>query len=253
DAFRPSAEDRVIEIGPGDGALTRRLIDRVGRLRAVEVDPALAGRLERDLNLAGGGKAAIVRGDILDIDLAALLDDVGSVPGRPARVIANLPYNIASAVILRLLPESHRLRDLLLMVQREVAGRIAAAPRSRAYGSLSVLCQTAAHIDSVLRLGPGSFRPRPRVDSEVIHLRLKHPPPIDGPGRHALSALLRVAFAHRRKTIQNNLAASVGHLAAGRLITEAGLSPGMRPEEIAVEQFVVLSRLWTERRDGGRP
>ena len=251
EAFRPSAEDRVIEIGPGDGVLTRRLIGRVGRLRAVEVDPALAGRLERDLDLAGGGAAAIVRGDILDLDLSVLLDEVGSTPGSPARVIGNLPYNIATAVVLRLLLESHRLRDLLVMVQKEVAERIVAAPRSRAYGSLSVLCQTAAHIDSVLRLGPGSFRPRPRVDSEVIHLRLKRPPPIDGPGRRALASLLRIAFAHRRKTIQNNLAASLGHLHAGRLLREAGLSPGMRPEEITVQQFVTLSRLRSERRDGG--
>jgi 16S rRNA (adenine1518-N6/adenine1519-N6)-dimethyltransferase len=108
-AFRPSADDRVVEIGPGDGALTRRLIGRVGRLRAVEVDPALAERLEQDLDLTGGD-AAIVRGDILAIDLAALLDDIGAGPDRPARVIANLPYNIATAVILKLLREGRLLR-----------------------------------------------------------------------------------------------------------------------------------------------
>jgi 16S rRNA (adenine1518-N6/adenine1519-N6)-dimethyltransferase len=248
-AFRPSADDRVVEIGPGDGALTRRLIGRVGRLRAVEVDPALAERLEQDLDLSGGD-AAIVRGDILAIDLAALLGDIGAGPDRPARVIANLPYNIATAVILKLLREGRLLSDLLVMVQKEVAERIVAAPRCKAYGSLSVLCQVAARIDSVLHLGPGSFRPRPRVDSEVIRLQLRHPPPLDGSRRDALSSMLRIAFAHRRKTLQNNLAASFGHPAAGRLIRDAGLSPGMRPEEVAVDRFITLSRLWKESRDG---
>jgi 16S rRNA (adenine1518-N6/adenine1519-N6)-dimethyltransferase len=248
DAFRPGAGDRVVEIGPGDGALTRRLIGRVDRLRAVEVDPALAERLERDLDLAGG--ETIVRGDVLELDLAALLDTLGATPDSPARVIANLPYNIATAVILKLLRESRLLSDLLVMVQKEVAERIVAAPRCKAYGSLSVLCQVAAQIDSVLRLGPGSFRPRPKVDSEVIHLKLYHPPPLDRTARQTLSSLLRIAFAHRRKTLQNNLAASFGHLAAGRLIEAAGLLPGMRPEEVTVEQFVTLSRLWKETRDG---
>lgn len=246
-AFRPGSADRVIEIGPGDGALTRRLIGRVARLRAVEVDPDLADRLERDLDLAGD--EAIVRGDVLHLDLAALLETLGAAPDRPARVIANLPYNIATAIILKLLRDSHLLRDLLVMVQKEVAERIVAEPCCKAYGSLSVLCQVAARIDSVLRLGPGSFRPRPKVDSQVIHLTLKHPPPLDGAASRALSSLLRIAFAHRRKTLQNNLAASFGHPAAGRLIEAAGLSPRMRPEEVTVDGFVTLSRLWKESRD----
>ena len=248
-AFRPSMVDRVLEIGPGGGALTRRLIARVGWLRAVEVDPDLADRLERDLELAAAGpNAAIVRGDILTIDLPALRDDMGAANDRPARVIANLPYNIATAVILKLLSEGHPLSDLLVMVQQEVAERITAAPGRKAYGSLSVLCQVAAHIESVLRLGPGSFRPRPKVASVVLRLRLKHPPPLDGPRRADLSSLLRIAFTHRRKTLQNNLAGSFGHPASQRLIRDAGLSPGMRPEEVSVDGFLDLASLWRDRR-----
>jgi 16S rRNA (adenine1518-N6/adenine1519-N6)-dimethyltransferase len=250
-AFRPAACDRVLEIGPGGGALTRRLVGRVERLRAVEIDGDLASRLERDLGLAAGGPAAVVRGDILAIDLAALLEELGAVPERPARVIANLPYNIATAVVLRLLGEAQRLSDILVMVQREVADRIAAAPGGRAYGGLSVLCQAAARIERVLRLGPGSFRPRPKVESQVIRLR-PNDPPLEAPLRDALASVLRIAFAHRRKTLHNNLTSPLGRAAAVRLIADAGLRPGMRPEEVPVDRFLLLARLWQERHGAGR-
>ncbi|HEU4403227.1 MAG TPA: rRNA adenine dimethyltransferase family protein, partial [Candidatus Polarisedimenticolia bacterium] len=144
EAFGPDPEDLVLEIGPGRGALTRALLGRVRALVAVEIDRDLAEALRRDLAESGpapaeGGASTsveIVAADILEVDIARLLARLGAAPGRPARVLANLPYNIATAVILRLLAQRPAVRDILVMVQREVAARILAHPGSRAYGSL---------------------------------------------------------------------------------------------------------------------
>ena len=257
-AFRPDGDDLVLEIGPGQGALTRLLIGRVAALAAVEIDRDLAARLEGDLaRQALPGTLRIVRADILEIDLPALLSGLGARSGRPARVIANLPYNVATAVILRLLRQAPLLRDLLVMVQREVALRILSAPGRKTYGGLSVLCQACARVESVLRLRPGSFRPRPKVESEVIRLTLR-----DRDGRAAvadrqdLERLLRVAFEQRRKTLLNNLARlppfpgappsapSLGPAAASHLIRGAGLDPAARPETVPVEGFLALTDSW---------
>lgn len=251
--FRPRPEDLVLEIGPGQGVLTRRLAGRVGSLLAVEIDPELAGSLGEELGHPEGLR--VVRADILKIDLRAALLDLGAGPERPARVLANLPYNIATAVILKLLGERALLRDALVLVQREVAERIASPPGRRSYGSLSILCQVAAKVEILLRLRPGSFRPVPKVDSSLVRLTLRSPDAASpGPGAGvppgALEDLLRVAFARRRKTLANNLAslpgptgAPFGSDAARRLIVAAGLDPGARPEAIPVEGFLALVRL----------
>lgn len=250
-AFLPRPGDRVLEIGPGRGVLTRRLAGRVARLVAVEIDPALASSLPQTLapSLPPGAFETIA-GDVLAIDPAELLDRLGATDERPGRVIANLPYNIATAVILRLVTLRPRLRDLMVMVQREVAARIAARPASKAYGSLSVLCQSAAHVDSILRLGPGSFRPRPRVDSEVIRMILRDPGDVAGRDFDGFAALVRAAFAARRKTLGNNLAllpaatGGLGRANASALLRSAGIDPGRRGEELTVEQFQALFAAW---------
>lgn len=250
--FRPQADDLVLEIGPGKGVLTRRLIGRVRSLVAVEIDPDLAGLLRAEFAEAPG--VEIVQGDILKTDVSAALLGLGATPGKRARVIANLPYNVATAVILKLLGERALLRDLLVLVQREVAERIVSPPGRRSYGGLSVLCQVHAKVESLLRLRPGSFRPVPKVDSALVRLTLRGRD--DGAGRPdggappgALEQMLRVAFGRRRKTLLNNLAslpgptgAPFGSDAARRLIVAAGLDPGARPEAIPVEGFLALVR-----------
>ncbi len=248
-AFDPRPADRVLEIGPGRGALTRRLLGRVALIRAIEIDPALAGPLSDDLQRTESSTdVAILNQDVLETDLHGLLTDMGASAQRPARVIANLPYNIATAVILRLLQHGRMLDDLLVMVQREVAERIMSPPGRKSYGSLSVLCQASARVESVLRLGPESFRPRPKVDSEVIRLTPLNGSGLATAGGEPLSTLLRVAFQHRRKTLLNNLAAAIGHLAADDILRQAGLPPGARPESIPVEGFLTLLNLWVQRR-----
>jgi 16S rRNA (adenine1518-N6/adenine1519-N6)-dimethyltransferase len=241
-AFDPDPRDHVLEIGPGRGVLTRRLVGRVARLTAVEIDPLLAAPLLAEFaHEIAAGTLVIVRSDILEVDLAALLSDARPAAGRGARVLANLPYNIASEVILRLLRSGAFLRDMMVMVQREVGARILAVPGGKTYGGLSVLCQACARVESVLRLRPGSFRPIPRVDSEVLRLTLRDP---GGPGASnldALANLLREAFSQRRKTLLKNLARGRGTTAAEALIRGAGLDPRMRPEEVPVEGYLALA------------
>ncbi|MGH9750486.1 MAG: 16S rRNA (adenine(1518)-N(6)/adenine(1519)-N(6))-dimethyltransferase RsmA [Candidatus Polarisedimenticolia bacterium] len=242
--FRPRPDDLVLEIGPGRGALTRRLAGRVARLVAVEIDPELAAPLRTDLaREIASGALEILTADVLMLDLPATFHAMGAEPARRVRVIANLPYNIAAAVILRLLALPERVADLLLMVQREVAARILAPPGGKTYGALSVLCRTRARVESVLRLRPGSFRPVPKVDSEVLRFT-----PVEGalPAADAalLEEVLRAAFGQRRKTLLNNLARLSGLDAegAGRLIRAAGLEPGMRAEQVPVAGFLALAR-----------
>ncbi len=262
-AFGPGPDDLVLEVGPGPGALTRRLAGRVRRLVAVEVDPDLAARLRADLMPTDPGAGVeIVESDILRIDLDGVLAGLGASPARRARVIANLPYNIATAVILRLLERRALLSDLLVMVQREVAARLLSPPGRKTYGGLTVLCQAQARVESILRLRPGSFRPSPKVDSEVIRLTLRDPVQIGDLA--GLPELLRIAFERRRKTLLNNLArlprtgpgggappfgaeTTLGAAAAEALIRGAGLDPGCRPEHVPLPGFLDLLRSWRER------
>jgi 16S rRNA (adenine1518-N6/adenine1519-N6)-dimethyltransferase len=252
-AFRPQPEDRVLEIGPGRGALTRRLLGRVGRLLAVEVDPDLASDLRRDLlQAAPDAGFLLVEGDVLETGLPALLDRLGADQGHPGRVIANLPYNIATAVILECLPLRGRLRDLVVMVQREVAERIASPPGRKSYGSLSVLCQTFSRVEPILTVGPGSFRPRPKVDSAVIRMSLRDPGGAVGRDPEAFSVLLRTAFEQRRTPLPNTRpprragprgaapGAPLGRQAADALIRRAGLDPRGRAEDVSVDGFLAL-------------
>ncbi len=245
EAFDPRPGDRVLEVGPGRGALTEPLVERVGRLVAVEVDRdlavALAARLERH---GRSGRLEIVAADVLDVGIVDLVRRLGP-GGRPARLIANLPYNIATAVLLDCLRSRRLLGDLLVMVQREVAERLLSRPGRRTYGSLSVLCQCFARMEIVLRLRPGSFRPRPRVESSVVRMVPLETTPGGEVRYEDLSALLRAAFEQRRKTLQNNLSriAPGGSPAAEAWIRAAGLDPRARPESIPVDGYVALLRL----------
>jgi 16S rRNA (adenine1518-N6/adenine1519-N6)-dimethyltransferase len=252
-AFRPSPQDRVLEIGPGDGALTRRVAPRVASIVAVEVDPALAAALRHEFEVAGGpapGEATpegprvrVVEGDVLSFDPERLLADAGGAPGRPVRLLGNLPYNIATAVIVRYLTRHDLVSDLMVMVQREVAERILAPTHTKEYGSLTVLCRTFARVERIRRLRPGSFRPRPKVESEVIRLALRDPGGAAGADPEGYGRFVQECFGQRRKTFFNNLArvlAAAGEGAQERaraLLEAAAIDPGGRPEEVPPEGF----------------
>jgi 16S rRNA (adenine1518-N6/adenine1519-N6)-dimethyltransferase len=251
-AFDPAPADRVLEVGPGDGALTERLAGRVARLLAVEVDGALARRLAARWAAPSG--VEILEGDILQLDLDRLAGILaapvaGSGPPaekRPgaavrARAVGNLPYRIATPLLARLLRRGDLFADVTVMVQREVAVRLLARPGEADYGPLAVLAALCADSRrALLDAPPGAFSPPPAVHSRVIALELGPvPPPATA---EAGLALAREAFQQRRKKLVNALAGA--ERTPQRLalaLADAGLQPDVRPGALAPDDWVGLA------------
>jgi 16S rRNA (adenine1518-N6/adenine1519-N6)-dimethyltransferase len=230
-AIDPRPDDRFLEIGPGPGALTLRLAPRVAHLTAVEIDARMIAALTPKLP----PNVTLIAGDILDTDL--------SKPGG-LRVAGNLPYNVSSPILFRLIRawrDRRAFLDATLMVQREVADRIVAAPGGRDYGVLSILVQLHADVSVVLALPPGAFRPPPAVRSSVIHLRFR-PPAVALSDEPGFEAMVRSMFTQRRKTLANALGAYArgkGQDAPG-VLSRAGIDPKRRPETL---QLIELAKL----------
>jgi 16S rRNA (adenine1518-N6/adenine1519-N6)-dimethyltransferase len=221
-------DDVVLEVGAGEGVLSERLADAVAHVHSVELDRGLAGALEA---LAARPNVSLHWADAMQIDFGALRP-------VPTAVVANLPYAVATPVILRTIEQLPSLRSWTVMVQREIADRLRAAPGSRTYGSPSVLAQLACEVRLLRKVDPAVFRPRPRVDSAILALRRT------GPGADvATRELVRAAFAHRRKA----LARSVEHVRPGSLaavraaLEELGLPTDARAEALAPDDFAALS------------
>lgn len=228
-ALKPA--DRVVEIGPGHGALTELLMEQLDSATAVELDrdliPMLRARFE---NLD------VVQADVLDLNLAELLGDTGT------RLVGNLPYNISSPLLIALLPHAHRLRDATFMLQREMAARLVAQPSTKAWGRLGVQIQLDFEVDWLLDVPPESFNPAPKVHSAVIRLRPR--PRSDVPDladRALFGRLLTAAFNARRKTLRNALKSF-------DLDFEAiGVLPTQRPDATTLSEFVALTNLAAKR------
>ena len=240
-AIDPRPADRFLEIGPGPGALTLRLAPRIDHLTAVEIDrdivAALTPRLPANVRL--------IEADFLSFDLSALFDR------GPLRVAGNLPYNIASPILFRLIDASRRygaLRDATLMVQREVADRIEAAPGSGDYGMLAISVQLHADVQRMLTLPPGAFRPPPKVHSAVIRLTFR-PPAVTLADEDLFEHMVRTMFTQRRKTIANALVP----FAAGRgqdartALAAAGIDPRRRPETLDLSELATLANHFVNR------
>ena len=243
DAVAPGSDDTFLEIGPGRGALTGTLASMVARLVCVEIDRDLAASLTATLS----PRVEVVEADFLDVDVGALLRHADRRHGvLPARVIGNLPYNISSPILFKLLEsadDGRLLSDATLMLQKEVADRITAAPGSKAYGTLAVQVGRLADVATLFTLPPGAFRPAPRVTSAVVRLRFR-PSSVDAGDAATFSRIVRGVFLHRRKTMLNALdsvAASVG-LPASEMLARSGVDPRKRPEELTVAEFARLSR-----------
>ena len=233
-AIDPKPGDRFLEIGPGPGALTVRLAPRVSHVTAVEVDREMIASLTPHLP----PNVTLVNADFLEYDFASLAAD------QPIRVAGNLPYNVSSPILFRLI-DTHRTRggiaDATVMVQLEVADRIAASPGTKDYGVLSIFVQLHAEVTSLLRLPPGAFRPAPKVRSAVLRLRFG-PPAILLRDEPEFEAMVRSMFTQRRKTLANALrphAQSRGREAVAAL-ERAGIDPRRRPETL---QLTELARL----------
>lgn len=235
-AFAPT--DQVIEIGPGRGALTVPLAGAVAALTAVEIDrdlvPLLRSRLPPHVR--------VIQGDFLDMEAGGLFE--GGSPA-PWRVIGNLPYNVSSPILFRLLDlarTSGRLRDATLMLQREVAERVGSPPGTKAYGALSILVQLDADVEPLLALPPGAFRPAPQVWSAVIRLHFRAPRVQVG-DRRRFEALVRSLFSRRRKMLANALqpAAASRQARAPDVLRDAGIDPSRRPETLHLDELARLA------------
>jgi 16S rRNA (adenine1518-N6/adenine1519-N6)-dimethyltransferase len=234
-AIDPRPDQTFLEIGPGEGAITRGLASRAARVVAVEVDRDLAARLRA----AAIARLTVVEADILEVDLAGL-----GLP-RGTRLAGNLPYNISSPILFRVLDAQRRaglFADATFMLQKEVADRLVAPPGTKDYGLLTIFTALEARVVRQLTLPPGAFHPPPKVTSAVVRLTFlpeSDRPLVPGP----FPAMVRALFATRRKTIANGLkgpAAAAG-TAPADVLTRAGLDPCLRPEQLTLAQLLALA------------
>jgi 16S rRNA (adenine1518-N6/adenine1519-N6)-dimethyltransferase len=223
-----SPADVVLEVGAGEGVLSERLAPLVAHLHTVEIDRGLEPALAA---LAALPNVSLHWGDAMKVDLAAF-------EPAPTAIVANLPYSVATPLILRTIEELPSLASWTVMVQREIADRLRAAPGSRTYGSPSVVAQLACEVELLRKVDPAVFRPRPRVDSAILRLR-RTGPGADAPTRE----LVRAAFAHRRKSLARSLEHGVkGSLLPARAALAAmGLPEDARAESLSPAEFATLS------------
>jgi 16S rRNA (adenine1518-N6/adenine1519-N6)-dimethyltransferase len=229
--------DDVVEIGPGLGSLTLALLESGVRVTAVELDQHLAGVLGAVVaERAGDAAFRVVVGDAATVDWGAVL---GGAPRWSC--VSNLPYNVAASVVVRLLDEAPQVARLLVMVQREVGERLAAAPGDEQYGALSVRVAYRAEAAVVGRVPPAVFVPRPKVDSALVQLRRRPAPPVEVPSEDALFRLVRAGFGQRRKMLRRSLQPVLGER-AGELLEAAGIAPSARAETLGLEEWAALAR-----------
>jgi len=237
DAVGAGPDDEVMEVGPGRGALTRHLVGKVGRLVLVELDDALAADLQEAYR--SREDVTVVHADILRVDLAEHVRDVAGL-----RIVGNIPYNITTPILFRLLKRP-RPREIVVLVQEEVADRIVAAPGTSAYGALAVGIQSVAHAERLFRVGRNAFRPVPRVDSALVRVRPLRPEPLDERQEARLRTLVRASFQWRRKQLAKilrdhpDLRVPADRAEAAAERAGAGLQD--RPERLSPGQFITLS------------
>jgi len=240
EALEADPGDRVIEIGPGRGALTGPLLKKVEALEVIEIDRDLARSLEecyRDT-----GKLTVHCLDVLQFDFC-------SGNHQSVRLVGNLPYNISTPLLFHLLDHLTCIKVMLIMLQKEVADRICAGPGSKEYGRLSVNIQARCEVESLFPVGRAAFSPSPRVDSSVIRLRPGGNKMVKIANQRRFQQLVRTCFSRRRKTLRNSLK---GLLNDEEIETE-GIAPNLRPEELSVEAFTKLANRLYEKEKSGKP
>lgn len=229
-AVAPRVGEHVIEIGPGQGAITLPLMKQLHAIEVVELDRDLINELSA--RVKPFGDLVVHNQDVLTFDFTAAKKDK-----RLLRIVGNLPYNISTPLIFHLLAHADVIEDMVFMLQKEVADRLSAAPGSEAYGRLSVMVQYYCETNHLFDVPPSAFYPPPKVDSSIILLRpYKTLPHIAKDEKH-FSALVKLAFSQRRKTLKNNLKS----IANADLYTTLGIDPGLRAEVLSVSDFVRLS------------
>jgi 16S rRNA (adenine1518-N6/adenine1519-N6)-dimethyltransferase len=228
-----SGEDTVVEIGPGPGRMTRMLAERVKKLIAIELDPDLCEKLKGDF--IAYGNVEIVHGDALQFSY----ETIGEF-----RVVANIPYYITTPIIFRLLEAKKQVKSMTLTIQKEVAERIVAKPGGKDYGVLTIMIQYVADPELKFIIPKEAFRPMPKVDSAVVHMKILERPRVMVRDEKMLFRLVKTAFAQRRKTLSNSLK-SFGTDIKDVMIS-SGIDPQRRPETLSLEEFARLAEALTK-------
>jgi len=228
DAVDPRPGENIVEIGPGLAALTTELLARAGRITAIEIDRDLAARLRAQFATLN-----LIEADALELDFATL--------GSDLRIVGNLPYNISSPLLFRIVDAVDRVRDVHVMLQKEVVARMAASPGTPDYGRLTVMLQAVFRIERLFVVPPGAFRPAPKVESAVARLTplAQMRPAIAD--RAMFARVVAAAFAQRRKTLRNALAS----LCTAEEMQRAGIDPALRGEVLSVADFARLANALT--------
>lgn len=235
-AINPTKQDAMVEIGPGLGALTEPVGERLDKLTVVELDRDLAARLQTHPFL--GPKLTIYQQDAMTFDFAEL----AQTQGQPLRVFGNLPYNISTPLMFHLFSFSNAVQDMHFMLQKEVVNRLVAGPNSKAYGRLTVMAQYYCQVIPVLEVPPHAFTPPPKVDSAVVRLVPHRQSPYPKVDVRVLARITLEAFGKRRKTLRNSL----GHLFNQEALQTLGIDGTLRAENVTVAQYCQLATWLTD-------
>lgn len=238
DAIAPLSGDTVLEIGPGEGALTRDLAARAGRLIIVDIDERVIRTMEE---VFSDGAVMILHRDVLTLDLNELAGRYG-----PLRVVGNIPYNITSPILFHTLEQRAAVRDVTLLMQREVARRLAAGPGTKDYGILSIMCQFVADVDVLFDVSPNVFYPRPEVTSSLVRLRMLPATRFPVTDEAFFRTMVRGVFGKRRKTLRNSLRYLLSAIPS---LPEIDLQ--RRPEDLTLEELAHLANLLVAAHAGG--
>jgi 16S rRNA (adenine1518-N6/adenine1519-N6)-dimethyltransferase len=234
-AVAPLPGERVVEVGPGRGALTWDLLERAHSLDVIEIDRDLARELKEDARATPGLHVHVQ--NVLDTDFMSLRG-----AGAPLRIVGNLPYNISTPLLFRLLEQQGAIADMHFMLQKEVVDRITAQPSTKEYGRLTVMIAAVAQADALFDVGPGAFSPHPKVWSAIVRLRPAPGPRFDIGDAGVLRSLVTTAFSQRRKTLRNGLKT----LLSAQQIEECGIDPQLRPETLTPAQFGLLAAQYSQ-------
>lgn len=235
--INPSPTDKIVEIGPGLGALTFPMLEKINALDVVEIDRDVIARLQQ----RNDPKLTIHGVDALKFDFASLQENQAKL-----RIVGNLPYNISTPLIFHLLDFKNKISDMHFMLQNEVVKRITAEPNSKAYGRLSVMVQYHCKTEYLFFVGPESFDPPPKVDSAILRLSPWENQPYQADDEKHLSELVAQAFSMRRKTLRNNLKKVI----SAEQIEGLGIDPSKRAENLEISDFVKLSNFITNQLNG---
>jgi 16S rRNA (adenine1518-N6/adenine1519-N6)-dimethyltransferase len=229
-AIDPAPGDRIVEVGPGRGAITAKLLASVGSLDAIEIDPDVVPRLTE--RCAGLGELRVHLADALEFDFRALRG-----AGPPLRLVGNLPYNVSTPLLFHFVSQIDAFASMHFMLQKEVVARMAARPGGRDYGRLTVMLAPWVRVESLFDIGTGAFTPPPKVVSTFFALHPHTAPPFAIADHAAFARVVSAAFSQRRKTLRNSLS----KLLDAEAIAAAGVDPGARPETLAPERFAALA------------